>query len=587
MAGFLRARLPGGQGDDRRRRAGRGRRAPARCGPRGRRSRLRPRRRRLPVLHEPRRRAPASSRVLERSSTSPTSRIPSRTAPRAAGVRRPAPPDRPADRPHWRRESPPAGRAFRELLPVGGGRRLVRCRRRPWSAWPCAGSCSGGRACGLGTHGLELSAHVHANIPTSSSARRSTCIPRGSSTCLPSRVSTLSSSCSRRDCRSSDGRAAALPDRPGLGLDWDWDAVERYRRCLAGAAHPPHASRWRTPAAADGPFSSPWDAPLVLLPRSRSVSCNMSDPDRGLAHRSGRDRAAPPSAPRAARRHWVHSRHVHLMPEHRASSRPGARVQRHVRRTASGAPGVGSADRGRLLDGPATSRFRTIGVAHGREVHGQPKKLASLKLETRGDLIVGEVERNGITVLTATLPYKQRVVDAAELHEHFDFRENINYKLIPDIATDGPRSGSPRPRTPAGGRAAMHECWHAASARSSFVPTHAGRPSPAAAGARTARRVLLARRLHARGGPRPARLPRRRGRVSGHLVVLDAPHYGDIDVEVAAGAPYGVTVRRTRRTASPEIRPIVAASGGRLTACSSSTGRSAPTSSRNAARAGV
>src|SRR5260221_6739919 len=70
------------------------------------------------------------------------------------------------------------------------------------------------------------------------------------------------------------------------------------------------------------------------------------------------------------------------------------------------------------------------GVAHGREVHGQPKKLASLALETRGDLIVGEVQRNGITVLTATTPYKQRRAEPDEMRRHFDFTENINYKVI-------------------------------------------------------------------------------------------------------------------------------------------------------------
>ena len=42
------------------------------------------------------------------------------------------------------------------------------------------------------------------------------------------------------------------------------------------------------------------------------------------------------------------------------------------------------------------------------EVHGQPKKLARVNLELRGDLLVATVERNGIEVLTATLPYKVR-----------------------------------------------------------------------------------------------------------------------------------------------------------------------------------
>src|SRR5690606_35233684 len=35
-----------------------------------------------------------------------------------------------------------------------------------------------------------------------------------------------------------------------------------------------------------------------------------------------------------------------------------------------------------------------IGVAHGREIHGQPKKFGNPTLEVRGDLMVGQVERN-------------------------------------------------------------------------------------------------------------------------------------------------------------------------------------------------
>jgi len=97
-----------------------------------------------------------------------------------------------------------------------------------------------------------------------------------------------------------------------------------------------------------------------------------------------------------------------------------------------------------------------VGVAHGREVHGQPKKLASLKLEARGDLIVAEVERNGITILTATLPYKQRAVDPTEMRRHFDFTENINYKVIPNI------DGTPAIRQLTARRLAdveVSECW--------------------------------------------------------------------------------------------------------------------------------
>jgi acetoacetate decarboxylase len=74
-----------------------------------------------------------------------------------------------------------------------------------------------------------------------------------------------------------------------------------------------------------------------------------------------------------------------------------------------------------------------VGVAHGREVHGQPKKHADVGLEARGDLFVGHVERNGIAVLTATTPYKQRRCEPEAMLGHFDFRENIAFKSIPSI----------------------------------------------------------------------------------------------------------------------------------------------------------
>jgi acetoacetate decarboxylase len=97
-----------------------------------------------------------------------------------------------------------------------------------------------------------------------------------------------------------------------------------------------------------------------------------------------------------------------------------------------------------------------VGIAHGREVHGQPKKLAGLTLEARSDLIVGEVERNGITILTATFPYKQRAADPSEMKRHFDFTENLNYKVIPQI------DGTPGIRQLTAGRltdVVVHECW--------------------------------------------------------------------------------------------------------------------------------
>jgi acetoacetate decarboxylase len=75
-----------------------------------------------------------------------------------------------------------------------------------------------------------------------------------------------------------------------------------------------------------------------------------------------------------------------------------------------------------------------LGLAHGREVHGQPKKLAEPKLEVRKDLLVGTVERNGIDIITGTMGYKQRAGDLADLKKStYDFSVNINYKVIPHI----------------------------------------------------------------------------------------------------------------------------------------------------------
>lgn len=97
-----------------------------------------------------------------------------------------------------------------------------------------------------------------------------------------------------------------------------------------------------------------------------------------------------------------------------------------------------------------------IGVAHGREAHGQPKKLALPSLEVRGDLVVGRVERNGIDVLTATTPYKQRRIGADDLKPHFDFATNINLKAIDHI------DGHPAIRQLTSRRLAdlrVHEAW--------------------------------------------------------------------------------------------------------------------------------
>jgi acetoacetate decarboxylase len=90
---------------------------------------------------------------------------------------------------------------------------------------------------------------------------------------------------------------------------------------------------------------------------------------------------------------------------------------------------------GVLTGGFTVAQFITsdVGLAHGREVHGQPKKLARIALEARDDLVVGTVERNGIEVITSTLPYKQRRAEPGALTSHFDFTLNFNLKTIQHI----------------------------------------------------------------------------------------------------------------------------------------------------------
>lgn len=100
-----------------------------------------------------------------------------------------------------------------------------------------------------------------------------------------------------------------------------------------------------------------------------------------------------------------------------------------------------------------------VGVAHGREVHGQPKKLGEPRLEARGDLVVGTLARNGIDVLTGTMPYKQARGDIAELSAIFPFATNINLKAVDHI------DGTPAIRQLTSRALAdvkVHECWRGA-----------------------------------------------------------------------------------------------------------------------------
>lgn len=97
-----------------------------------------------------------------------------------------------------------------------------------------------------------------------------------------------------------------------------------------------------------------------------------------------------------------------------------------------------------------------IGVAHGREVHGQPKKLAQPRLEFRGDLIVATLERNGIDCVTGTMPYKHTRAEISQMAGIFPFAINLNLKAVDHI------DGRPAIRQLTSRKLAnlvVRECW--------------------------------------------------------------------------------------------------------------------------------
>lgn len=193
-------------------------------------------------------------------------------------------------------------------------------------------------------------------------------------------------------------------------------------------------------------YSFPWDAPLVpRFPiRFRDTAiltvCYRTDP-------AAIDSILPPPLERRGDTVMIHLARMgdvqYLGSANECNVMVGARLD-----TKSG-PVEGGYSPWLFLDTDG-------GLAHGREVHGQPKKLARVSVEVRGDLLVGAVERNGIEVLTATLPYKTRLASQDEMMGHFNFVENINYKVIPGI------DGSPAIRQLTARRleeVEVSECW--------------------------------------------------------------------------------------------------------------------------------
>lgn len=193
-----------------------------------------------------------------------------------------------------------------------------------------------------------------------------------------------------------------------------------------------------------GGFSTPWDAPLVppfpLTFRNAEVLT--------LAYRSERsaiEALLPPPLELTGDLVLIHIYHMHdvewLGEYGECNVMVGARLPE------TGEEGAYS---------PYLFLDSDTGLAHGREVHGQPKKWAEPRLEVRSDAWVGTVTRNGIEVVTGTLSYKQKSDDIESLSGLMDFGTNINLKAVDHI------DGQPAIRQLTSRRledVAVHECW--------------------------------------------------------------------------------------------------------------------------------
>lgn len=76
-------------------------------------------------------------------------------------------------------------------------------------------------------HGLEVSSHVHANIHVQFAAAIPNLHPAGLEYMAPNSGLDGLDDLLKSSLEVQNGNAV-VPDRPGLGLDWDWDAVARF-----------------------------------------------------------------------------------------------------------------------------------------------------------------------------------------------------------------------------------------------------------------------------------------------------------------------------------------------------------------------
>jgi acetoacetate decarboxylase len=74
-----------------------------------------------------------------------------------------------------------------------------------------------------------------------------------------------------------------------------------------------------------------------------------------------------------------------------------------------------------------------IGLAQGREIHGQPKKLGNTKILVDKGQIEARVYRNTELLSYVTASYKTEESSIDALKSYFPFAQNINHKVIRNI----------------------------------------------------------------------------------------------------------------------------------------------------------
>ena len=74
-----------------------------------------------------------------------------------------------------------------------------------------------------------------------------------------------------------------------------------------------------------------------------------------------------------------------------------------------------------------------IGLAQGREIHGQPKKLGTTKISVDKGQIEAKVFRHADLVSHVRASYKSEKSSIEMLKDYFPFAQNINHKVIRNI----------------------------------------------------------------------------------------------------------------------------------------------------------